>query len=98
VRVALGMSGGVDSSAAAVVLRGQGHQVVGFTLKVWDRSRCCSLEDVTDARRVAARLNLPFYVLDAHDAFERRVVEPFVAAYAAGTTPARAIRIRVIHA
>ena len=81
------MSGGVDSSAAAVVLRDQGHQVVGFTLKVWDRSRCCSLEDVADARRVAACLDLPFYVLDAHDAFERQVVEPFVAAYAAGTTP-----------
>jgi len=87
VKVALGMSGGVDSSAAAVVLREQGHQVVGFTLKVWDRSRCCSLEDVVDARRVAAHLDLPFYVLDAHAEFERQVVEPFVAAYAAGTTP-----------
>ncbi|MDF1553882.1 MAG: tRNA 2-thiouridine(34) synthase MnmA [Deferrisomatales bacterium] len=86
-RVALGMSGGVDSSAAAVVLCDQGHQVVGFTLKVWDRSRCCSLEDVADARRVAARLDLPFYVLDAHDEFQRQVVDPFVAAYAAGTTP-----------
>ncbi|HSH69264.1 MAG TPA: tRNA 2-thiouridine(34) synthase MnmA [Deferrisomatales bacterium] len=86
-RVALGMSGGVDSSAAAVVLCDQGHQVVGFTLKVWDRSRCCSLEDVADARRVAARLDLPFYVLDAHEVFQRQVVEPFVAAYAAGTTP-----------
>jgi tRNA-specific 2-thiouridylase len=87
VKVALGMSGGVDSSAAALVLREQGHQVVGFTLKVWDHSRCCSLEDVADARRVAAHLDVPFYVLDAHDAFQRQVVEPFVAGYAAGTTP-----------
>ncbi|WP_025321536.1 tRNA 2-thiouridine(34) synthase MnmA [Deferrisoma camini] len=86
-RIAVAMSGGVDSSTAAALLLEQGHEVVGFTLKVWDRSRCCSLDDVEDARRVAARLGIPFYVLDAHDVFEREVVEPFTAEYASGRTP-----------
>ncbi len=86
-RVAVGLSGGVDSAAAAALLADRGHQVVGFTLKVWDSSRCCSLEDVDDARRVARHLGIPFYVLDAHAVFEREVVAPFVDAYGRGLTP-----------
>ncbi len=86
-RVAVAMSGGVDSSVAAALLREEGHEVVGLTLKVWDRSRCCSLEDVEDARRVAERLGIPFYVLDAHGLFETEVVVPFVEAYRRGLTP-----------
>ncbi len=86
-RVAVALSGGVDSAVAALRLLEDGHEVVGFTLKVWDRSRCCSIEDVEDARRVARHLDIPFYVLAARDVFEREVVAPFVAAYASGWTP-----------
>ncbi len=91
-RVAVAMSGGVDSSTAAALLLEQGHEVVGFTLKVWDSSRCCSIEDVEDARRVARHLGIPFYVLDASEVFEAEVVEPFVRAYARGATPNPCIR------
>lgn len=83
----MGLSGGVDSSAAAALLVEAGWDVVGLTLKVWDRSRCCSLDDVEDARRVARHLGIPFYVLDAHEAFAAEVVEPFVRSYAEGRTP-----------
>ncbi len=86
-RVAVAMSGGVDSSVAAALLREEGHEVVGLTLKVWDRSRCCSLEDAEDARRVATALGIPFYVLDAHRLFEAEVVAPFVESYRRGLTP-----------
>ncbi|GAB4282422.1 MAG: tRNA 2-thiouridine(34) synthase MnmA [Deferrisomatales bacterium] len=91
-RVAVAMSGGVDSSVAAALLAERGEEVVGFTLKVWEESRCCSLEDVDDARRVARHLGIPFFVLDAHDAFEAEVVEPFVEAYRRGRTPNPCIR------
>ncbi|MHB8764091.1 MAG: tRNA 2-thiouridine(34) synthase MnmA [Deferrisomatales bacterium] len=86
-RVAVALSGGVDSSVAAALLREQGHEVVGFTLKVWDSSRCCSLDDAEDARRVARHLGIPFYVLDVRAEFEREVIGPFVDAYARGLTP-----------
>ncbi|MDW7711382.1 MAG: tRNA 2-thiouridine(34) synthase MnmA [Deferrisomatales bacterium] len=86
-RIAVGLSGGVDSSVAAALLVKEGWEVVGLTLKVWDRSRCCSLEDADDARRVARHLGIPFYVLDAHAAFAADVVEPFVRSYAGGRTP-----------
>lgn len=86
-RVAVALSGGVDSAVAAALLVEGGYEVVGFTLKVWDRSRCCSLDDVEDARRVAGRLGIPFYVLEAHDVFEVEVVRPFVEAYQDGLTP-----------
>ena len=95
------MSGGVDSSAAAALLREQGHDLVGFTMQLWDQrrgvsvdengdplpSRCCSLDDVYDARRVAESLGFPFYVLNLEKEFENSVVEPFVASYLAGETP-----------
>jgi tRNA-specific 2-thiouridylase len=86
-RVAIGLSGGVDSAAAAALLKEEGYDVVGFTLKVWDSSRCCSIEDVNDAARVADALDIPFYVLDAHDIFKKEVVDPFVRSYAEGKTP-----------
>src|ERR1041384_2603242 len=100
-KIAVAMSGGVDSSAAAVLLQEQGHELVGFTMQLWNQrrglsvdengeplpSRCCSLDDVYDARRVATELGFPFYVLNLEREFERDVVEPFVASYLAGETP-----------
>jgi tRNA-specific 2-thiouridylase len=95
------MSGGVDSSAAAAILKEQGHDLVGFTMQLWNQrrgisvdengeslpSRCCSLDDVYDARRVAEELGFPFYVLNLEREFERDVVQPFVASYLNGETP-----------
>ena len=89
-RVLVMMSGGVDSSVAAALLRDQGHDVTGVTLKLWggeSDSGCCSVSDVEDARRVAAQLDIPHYVFNFSDAFDDNVVAPYVAAYAAGTTP-----------
>lgn len=94
-RVAVAMSGGVDSSVAAALLTEQGAEVIGLTLQLWpkgaaDRDRhhgCCSLDAVEDARRVAASLDIPYYVLDVQEEFTRRVIDPFVADYVAGRTP-----------
>lgn len=98
-RIAVAMSGGVDSSAAATLLQRQGHEVVGFTLQLWNQrrgrgpddeplpSRCCSLDDVYDARAVADRLGIPFYVLNREEEFEEKVVVPFVRSYLEGETP-----------
>jgi tRNA-specific 2-thiouridylase len=100
-KIAVAMSGGVDSSAAAAILKEQGHELVGFTMQLWDQrrginidengdplpSRCCSLDDVYDARRVAEELCFPFYVLNLERDFEREVVQPFVTSYLNGETP-----------
>lgn len=97
--IAIAMSGGVDSSTAAALLRDAGHECVGFSMQLWDQrrrcgpdgepleSRCCSLDDLYDARTVAERLGFPFYVVNLEEAFERAVVRPFVEAYLAGETP-----------
>jgi tRNA-uridine 2-sulfurtransferase len=95
------MSGGVDSSAVAALLRSQGHTLVGLTLQLWNqrrlaghegmpeqvRGRCCSIDDVYDARRVAEQLEIPYYVVNQQERFEADVVKPFVAEYLAGRTP-----------
>ena len=92
-RVLLGMSGGVDSAAAAVLLRQAGCEPVGCTLRlvssadIGREGSCCSLEDVEDARAVAARLGIDFFVFNFKDLFRRQVMDHFVAEYQAGRTP-----------
>lgn len=94
------MSGGVDSSTAAALLKNQGHDLVGFSMQLWNQrrinvgpdgeplpSRCCSLDDLYDARTVAVKLGFPFYVVNLEDEFERDVVRPFVTKYLNGLTP-----------
>jgi tRNA-specific 2-thiouridylase len=87
-RVVVAMSGGVDSSVAAALLAEAGYEVIGVTLRLSrEGSRCCSLEDAADARRVADRLGIRFYVADYAEAFRREVMEPWADAYLAGQTP-----------
>jgi tRNA-specific 2-thiouridylase len=92
-RYVIAMSGGVDSSAAAALLKEQGHEVLGITLRVWSyESRaqcgsCCSPEDIDDARAVAEKLDIPFYVANVEELFKDRVVHPFVQQYLGGRTP-----------
>lgn len=95
------MSGGVDSSTVAAMLKDQGYDLVGLTLQLWNQrrlagrngmpehvqGRCCSIDDVYDARRVAETLGIPYYVVNEQDRFERDVVRPFVSEYLAGRTP-----------
>jgi tRNA-uridine 2-sulfurtransferase len=99
--IAVAMSGGVDSSTVAAMLRAEGHDVVGLTMQLWNQrrlaghsgmpeavqGRCCSLDDVYDARRVAETLGIPYYVVNQEDRFERDVVQPFVEEYLSGRTP-----------
>lgn len=86
-RVALGMSGGVDSSVCAVLLKNQGYDVTGVFLECWRAPGCRAEEDHKDALAVALQLGLPFEVLDFKEAYRQRVVEYFFAEYAAGRTP-----------
>jgi tRNA-specific 2-thiouridylase len=95
-RVAVGMSGGVDSAVAAVLLQEQGYEVIGVTHRYWSppselgydiEGGCCSLAAVEDARRVCYRLGIPFYVFNLADEFKTRVVDDFVESYRAGLTP-----------
>lgn len=91
--VVVGMSGGVDSSVAAALLKQQGYHVTGMMLRLWsepgkeDSNRCCTPDSMMLARRVAAKLDIPFYVVDAKDAFRSTVVQAFLDGYAAGRTP-----------
>jgi tRNA-specific 2-thiouridylase len=99
--IAVAMSGGVDSSAVAALLRAQGHTLIGLTLQLWNqrrlaghegmpeavRGRCCSIDDVYDARAVAEHLGIPYYLVNQEARFEAEVVRPFVDEYLAGRTP-----------
>ena len=99
--IAVAMSGGVDSSTVAAMLRAEGHNLIGLTMQLWNQrrlagregmpeqvtGRCCSLDDVYDARRVAQQIGIPYYVVNHEDRFEREVVRPFVEEYLSGRTP-----------
>jgi tRNA-uridine 2-sulfurtransferase len=92
-KVVVAMSGGVDSSVAAALLKEQGYEVIGMMLRLWsepgkeDTNRCCTPDSMAQARRVAAKLDIPFYVVDAKDVFRETVVEYFLEGYARGETP-----------
>jgi len=87
------MSGGVDSSVAAALLKEQGYEVIGMMMRLWsepgkeETNRCCTPDSMAQARRVAAILDIPFYVIDAKDVFRETVVEYFLDGYARGETP-----------
>jgi tRNA-specific 2-thiouridylase len=91
--VVVAMSGGVDSSVAAALLKEQGYDVIGMMLRLWsepgkeDSNRCCTPDSMAQARRVAAKLDIPFYVIDAKDIFHKTVVQYFLDGYARGETP-----------
>jgi tRNA-specific 2-thiouridylase len=103
-RVVVGMSGGVDSSVAAALLKEQGYDVVGIMLRLWSEptsdvgvervveNKCCSLESLADARRVAAKLDIPFYVVNVEEPFRETVVDYFYEEYTAGRTPNPCLR------
>ena len=95
-KVVIGMSGGVDSSVAAWLLKEQGYEVIGVTMQIWQEEEqeiqeenggCCGLSAVEDARRVAAQLDIPYYVMNFRADFKKSVIDYFTAEYLAGRTP-----------
>ena len=94
------MSGGVASSTAAAILKNDGYEVIGLTMHLWDQKlddpedigRCCSPEDIHDARRVADQIGIPHYVVNLRQAFEKEVVQYFVEEYLRGRTPNPCLR------
>lgn len=105
-RIVVAMSGGVDSSVAAALLKEQGHEVIGMMLRLWSepgvveddgvervvQNKCCSLESVDDARRVARKLDIPFYLVNVEQEFKENVVDYFYQEYVAGRTPNPCLR------
>src|SRR5258708_15354944 len=93
------MSGGVDSSTAAYLLKSQGHEVVGMSMQMYDNltnadsvyGGCCTIDDLADARRVAWKLGIPHFTLNLEENFHEKVIAPFVQGYLSGTTPSPCI-------
>src|SRR4029077_8405166 len=93
-RIVVAMSGGVDSSVAAALLAEQGHEVIGLSMQLYDQSEgqtsfgsCCSIDDLHDARRVAAAIGIPHYIVNFEKQFDEQVIANFVSEYASGRTP-----------
>ncbi len=91
-KVMIGMSGGVDSSVAAYILKQKGYDVTGVTMQIWQEDKeqegsCCSLTAVEDARRVATKLDIPYYVINFKKVFDEKVIQYFIKEYLAGRTP-----------
>ncbi|MBI2967703.1 MAG: tRNA 2-thiouridine(34) synthase MnmA [Bacteroidetes bacterium] len=95
-RILVAMSGGIDSTIAAVLLHEQGHEVIGVTMKTWDyhssggtkkETGCCSLDSINDARNVAVKYNFPHYIIDLREEFGNKIIDNFVSEYMAGRTP-----------
>ena len=101
-RVVVAMSGGVDSSVVAALMAEQGHEVIGVHMRLHDASptavpgHCCGFDDAMDARRVATQLDIPFYVLDLRDAFQKAVMQDFADTYLSGGTPNPCIRCNAV--
>ncbi len=108
--IAVAMSGGVDSSVVAGMLHRAGQRIVGLTMQLWNQrrlpelapeggatGRCCSLDDVYDARYVAQHLGIPYYVVNFEDRFEEQVVKPFIDEYLAGRTPIPVHAVQQLH-
>lgn len=95
-RIVVGLSGGVDSAVAAGLLKEQGWQVIGMMLRLWSdpgtQNRCCAPDDMIVAQHIAEQLEIPFYAIDARQAFYKEVVEPFIDSYARGFTPNPCLR------
>lgn len=97
-KIVVGMSGGVDSSVAAFLLKEQGYEVIGVTIKLWENSEleskekvCCSLEDVYDAKRICDKLDIPHYTVNFKDDFQKEVIDYFTREYKLGNTPSPCI-------
>lgn len=93
-KVVVGMSGGVDSSVAAYLLKEQGYDVIGVTMQIWQddavettENGCCGISAVDDARRVAGQLDIPYYVMNFKNEFKKSVIDYFVDEYKRGRTP-----------
>src|SRR5699024_7231495 len=95
-KVVVGLSGGVDSSVAAYLLKKQGYEVIGVTMQIWqeedpefqeENGGCCGLRAVDDARRVAAKLEIPYYVMNFRREFKENVIDYFIREYQEGRTP-----------